>query len=127
MSPNLALNPLTSRDTFELSGNTGGKTPGVLLLHGFMGDPREMRPLAAWIQRRCKLYCYGLLLPSHGGMPHLLADLSYPALLTAAQAAFDYVAAQCSSVIVCGYSMGGAVAALLLETRPAAAYIAIAP
>jgi len=102
--------------------------PGVLLLHGFTGDTSEMRPLAECINGSLGLHCYAPLLPGHGVPPHELHGISDEQWLQAAQQGFECLRAQHQQVIVVSFSMGAALAAIMLEhTNAEVAYIAISP
>src|SRR5579859_654359 len=113
--------------TFELPGGS----PGVLLVHGFTGDPREMRPLAEMLNR-LGLYCYVPLLPGHGVPPMELHGLTDEQWLDAARAGLDHVRAQHEKVLVCSFSMGAALSAIMLAQRDTrqeqiGGFIAVAP
>ncbi|MEP7284299.1 MAG: alpha/beta fold hydrolase, partial [Chloroflexota bacterium] len=112
-------------NAFELPG----RSPGVLLLHGFTGDPSEMRSLAQRLNIELGLYCYAPLLPGHGVPPHELYGVTDDHWLEAARHGLAQVKAQHKRVIVCAFSMGAALAAIMLAAKPqqADAFIAIAP
>ncbi len=112
-----------NRAHFELPG----RSPGCLLVHGFMGDTREMRPLAAAISAQLGYYVYAPLLPGHGGPPHLMAGLHMADFLDVIYAALAKVRAQHDSVVVCAFSMGGALAAQVIRAQPVAAFVGLAP
>ncbi|MCC7448246.1 MAG: alpha/beta fold hydrolase [Anaerolineae bacterium] len=110
------------RKTFELPG----ESPGVLLIHGFTGDTREMRPLARRINQ-LGLHCYAPLLPGHGGPPHLMAGITAQVWQDAVRQGLAYLRSTHDRVIVVGFSMGGALAAAVLADDPVLAFVAIAP
>lgn len=111
------------RHSFEMHGSA----PACLLLHGFTGDPREMRVLADGIHHKFGYYIYAPLLPGHGGPPHLLHNVYAEDFLEAARKALAHVRRQNSQIIVVAYSMGAAIAAQLLAEEPVAAFVMIAP
>jgi carboxylesterase len=113
----------TDRHSFEMHGSA----PACLLLHGFTGDPREMRILADAIHRKFGFYIYTPLLPGHGGPPHLLHNLYAEDFLQAAREALAHVRKQNSQIVVVAYSMGAAIAAQMLAEEPVAAFVMIAP
>jgi carboxylesterase len=131
------LNPANYRvpagsNTFELAAQTVSDVqdaPGVLLIHGFTGDTSEMRPLAEEINSHLGLYCYAPLLPGHGLPPHELHGITDTHWLEAAHAGYEHVRARHNRVIVVSFSMGAALAAIMLAETHAdpVAYIAIAP
>ncbi len=86
-----------------------------------------MRPLGEAIAQQFGFYVYAPLLPGHGGPPHLMHGLSVEDFMQSAREALAKVRAQHSTVIVCAYSMGGAIAASLIADDPPAAFVGIAP
>lgn len=111
------------RAPFELAGSG----PACLLLHGFLGDTREMRPLAEMIQQVLGYHVYVPLWPGHGVPPHELAGLRVRDFLETGHAALAKLRATHSQVVVCGYSMGGALALAIIADQPVAGLIALAP
>jgi carboxylesterase len=93
-----------------------GGPHGVLVLHGFTGNPFSMRPLAD----ACADVGYSVELPRLPGHGTSLADMmttnwsdwSQTALTT-----FDELASRCDKVAVVGLSMGGGLGALVAESR----------
>jgi carboxylesterase len=95
---------------------TGGPD-GALVLHGFTGNPAEMRGIAE------KLADAGLtvelpLLPGHGTVLEDLVPLRWAHWSAAAEEAYTDLAARCSRVVVVGLSMGGTLACWLAEHHP---------
>ncbi|MBA3469739.1 MAG: alpha/beta fold hydrolase [Herpetosiphonaceae bacterium] len=90
---------------------------GVLLLHGFSGDPQELLPLGAGLAA-AGFSVQIPVLPGHGGVPHDLADHSWPDWLAAARTALAAMRRQHRRIIVGGFSMGGALACLLAAEQP---------
>jgi carboxylesterase len=89
----------------------------VLLLHGFSGDPQELLPLGEGLAAAG--YAVQIpVLPGHGGVPHDLADHSWRDWLAAARTALAAMRGQHRQIIVGGFSMGGALAALLAAEQP---------
>jgi carboxylesterase len=93
-----------------------GGPAGVLVLHGFTGSPRTVRP---WAEH---LAAAGLtvrvpLLPGHGGSWQQLAKTGWTDWYAAAETAFTELGARCEQVFVAGISMGGCLAFRLAETQ----------
>jgi carboxylesterase len=89
--------------TFE-----GGPT-GVLLLHGFTGNPSSLRPLGEWLAARghavsCPRY------PGHGTTWQELASTRWQHWESSALAALEELKPRCEDVVACGLSVGGAMA-----------------
>ncbi|MFT4041413.1 MAG: alpha/beta fold hydrolase [Thermomicrobiales bacterium] len=104
--------------TFQIDAQGDG---AALLLHGYMGSPRELRPLAAALAE-AGVTARAELMPGFGeaGRPHL-KRVRAEEWLEAAKAAWREVTAGASHRTLLGYSMGGAVALALSvdpEVRP---------
>ena len=101
-----------------------GGANGVLVLHGFTGNPQSMRPLAE------ALAAAGFtvelpLLPGHGTALEDMVPTRWEDWSGAAEAHFQALAARCDHVAVVGLSMGGALTCWLAERHPHLAGIAV--
>ena len=100
--------------------STPGGPHGVLVLHGFTGNPQSMRSLAEAFGAAG--FAVELpLLPGHGTsvddmLPTRFADWS-----AAAEEAYLELAGRCEEVVAAGLSMGGTLAAWLTVRHPAIA------
>src|ERR1700710_87668 len=108
---------LPGAEPFEFPGRgeTGGT--GVLLVHGFTGNPMSMRPWGEHLAGegfavRCPL------LPGHGTTWQDCNTSTHDQWTTAVGEAFDALAADCDRVFVAGLSMGGTLATRLAGVRP---------
>jgi carboxylesterase len=104
--------------------SAAGGSNGVLVLHGFTGNPQSMRPLAE------ALAAAGLtvelpLLPGHGTTLEDMVPTRWDDWSGAAEAHFQALAARCDQVAVVGLSMGGALTCWLAEHHPHLAGIAL--
>ncbi len=100
----------------EAFSATGG-ADGVLVLHGFTGNPSSMRAIAE------RLADAGLTvelprLPGHGTVVTDLVALRWDDWADAAEAAYRALAARCATVAAVGLSMGGTLALWLAERHP---------
>ena len=94
-----------------------GGPNGVLVLHGFTGNPQSMRPLAGALADAG--YTVDLpLLPGHGTSLEDLVPTRWDDWSDAAEAHFQALAARCDHVLVVGLSMGGALTCWLAERHP---------
>jgi carboxylesterase len=94
-----------------------GNSMGVLILHGFTGNPYSMRPLA----ERCAEAGYSVelpRLPGHGTSLEDLVPRRWPDFVAVALDAYDELAGRCDKVAVVGLSVGGGLTALIAEERP---------
>jgi carboxylesterase len=90
---------------------------GVLVLHGFTGNPYTMRSLA---ERMAKAgYSVELpRLPGHGTSLEDLMTTDWSDWSGAALEAYDALRSRCDAVAVVGLSMGGGLTAFVAESRP---------
>lgn len=89
---------------------------GVLVLHGFTGNPFSMRPLA----ERCAEAGYSVelpRLPGHGTSLEDLVPRRWSDFVEVALASYDELAQRCAKVAVVGLSVGGGLTALIAEER----------
>jgi len=94
-----------------------GGTDGVLVLHGFTGNPQSMRGLAEAIAAggyRVELP----LLPGHGTSIEDMVPTRWSDWSQAAEAAYADLAGRCTRVAVAGLSMGGTLATWLAGRHP---------
>ncbi len=97
-----------------------GNAKGVLVLHGFTGNPYSMRPLA----QRCADAGYSVelpRLPGHGTSMEDLVPRRWGDFVEVALASYDELAGRCDRVAVVGLSVGGGLTALIAEQRPTVA------
>jgi carboxylesterase len=93
-----------------------GGPVGVLVLHGFTGSPRTVRPWAEYLAQ-AGLTVRAPLLAGHGGDWRDLARTGWTDWYASAERAFTELHARCEQVFVAGISMGGCLAFRLAETR----------
>ncbi len=103
-----------------------GSPDGVLVLHGFTGNPTSMRPLAEVVAAAG--YSVELpRLPGHGTSLEDMVATRFEDWLGEAEAAYERLAARGGRVGVVGLSMGGTLAARLAETHDVAGAALINP
>ena len=81
----------------------------ALLIHGFLGSPRELRPLAQELAD-AGVTARGVLLPGFGADIARLKTVRAKEWLAAARAAWEETREGASRTTLIGFSMGGAVA-----------------
>jgi carboxylesterase len=93
-----------------------GGSVGALVLHGFTGSPRSVRP---WGEALADAGLSVRLprLPGHGSTWQDMSVTRWADWLDAAGSAFDELTARCSDVFVMGLSMGGTLSLRLAELR----------
>jgi carboxylesterase len=90
---------------------------GVLVVHGFTGNPVATRPLGqrlASAGHRVEV----TLLPGHGTSHHDLAGTRYADWADAVGRVLDHLASTCDRVVLVGHSLGGTIALDLASSRP---------
>jgi len=94
-----------------------GSASGVLVLHGFTGNPQSLRPLAEAVANDG--YTVDLpLLPGHGTVVEDLIPARWEDWSEAAESAYTKLSAGCDGVAVVALSMGGTLACWLAEHHP---------
>ncbi len=93
---------------------------GVLVLHGFTGNPTSMRSIA---ERAAEAgYSVELpRLPGHGTTVEDMITTTWADWSKTSEASFDELSQRCDRVAVVGLSMGGGLAAHVAEVRPSVA------
>jgi carboxylesterase len=94
-----------------------GGPSGVLVLHGFTGNPASMRSIA----ELCASAGYSVelpRLPGHGTTIEDMIPTTWSDWSKTAEDAFDQLAERCERVAIVGLSMGGGLAAYVCEVRP---------
>ena len=95
---------------------TGGRKVGVLVQHGFTGNPVSMRPWAEDLAARG--YAVEMpLLPGHGTTWQDLNTKTWADFVAASNQALDKLVAENDDVVVAGLSMGGALCLRLAADR----------
>ncbi|MBU0464739.1 MAG: alpha/beta fold hydrolase [Proteobacteria bacterium] len=100
---------------------------GILLIHGYMAAPEEMKAFAHYLHEK-SFIVYVPRLKGHGTSPEDLAKTSYEQWIESVEEAFIVLRHSCKKIIVGGFSTGAGLA-LELSTRvdDIAAVFAVAP
>jgi carboxylesterase len=91
-----------------------GGSHGVLVLHGFTGNPQSMRPLAE-ATAAAGFSVEMPLLPGHGTSVEDMLATRWEDWSGSAETAYQALAARCDKVAVTGLSMGGTLACWLAD------------
>jgi len=86
-----------------------GDEPGVLLIHGFLTAPDEMRPLGEHLAA-AGMTVNGIRLRGHGRAPEDLENVSWLDWLADVEAGIAELRQHCRRVCVAGLSLGGVLA-----------------
>lgn len=82
---------------------------GVVLIHGYMAAPFEVKGLAEYLGRK-GLWVYAPRLKGHGTSPEDLAIRTYTDWVTAAETGYAILSHRCKQVVVGGFSAGALLA-----------------
>lgn len=104
----------------------GEHIAGALLIHGFMGTPKELRPLGQALASE-GIAVHAPLLPGFGSKIDTLAEQRWQTWVDCARTAWTTVAAGRDVSILIGFSMGAAVAIQLAAETPPAKLVLMAP
>jgi carboxylesterase len=97
--------------------SVAGGPEGVLVLHGFTGNPFSMRALALRLGEAGHTVELPLL-PGHGTAIDDMIDTRWDDWSSAAETAYLDLAGRCARVAVVGLSMGGTLSCWLAERHP---------
>ncbi|MDQ8179176.1 alpha/beta fold hydrolase [Pelagicoccus sp. SDUM812005] len=103
--------PLEVGEPFDLLPKDGKVRAGVLLVHGYMAAPMEMRYLGEAISEH-GYHCHGLRIEGHGTAPLNLSETSWKDWLFSVHTAYLRMACLHDTVYLVGFSMGGLLALL---------------
>lgn len=100
---------------------------GILLIHGYMAAPEEMKAFAHYMYEK-SFTVYVPRLKGHGTAPEDLAETKYEQWIESVEEAFIVLRHSCKKIIIGGFSTGAGLA-LDLSTRveDIAAVFAVAP
>jgi len=91
---------------------------GVLLVHGFLASPAEVRGFGERLSA-AGLPVVGIRLKGHATSPWDLRERAWEAWLESLRRGYRIATALCQRVAIVGFSTGGALALLLAAERPA--------
>ena len=95
----------------------GDKDLGVVLTHGFLSTPAEVREFGEQLSTR-GYPVIGPRLKGHGTSPWDLRKRSWEDWLGSVREAYEIMSAHCSRVCLIGFSTGGALSLLLASEQP---------
>ncbi len=105
----------------------GFRRIGVVLVHGYMAAPLEMKELAEYLARK-GLWVYVPRVKGHGTSPNDLAQTRYPAWVETVDCAYALMRSLCRRVVVGGFSNGGGLTLdLAARTSDMAGVFAVSP
>jgi carboxylesterase len=114
---------IPTAEPFLLRGAPG--RPGVLLIHGFTGTPKEMRWMGEHLQREHGFTCLGIRLSGHATQPKDMMRSRYTDWLASAEDGLDLLSGLAGDIFVAGLSMGGAIALTLAARVPVRGVVAM--
>ncbi len=100
---------------FLIKGKSG--MPGVLLIHGYMSAPAEMKELADFLGR-LGFWVYAVRLSGHGTAPEDLAERTYHEWIQSVDTGYGIISSLCRQVVVGGFSAGGGLALEFASRMP---------
>lgn len=97
--------------------SVAGGRHGVLVLHGFTGNPQSMRPVAA-AAAAAGFSVEMPLLPGHGTEVADMVPTRFSDYLAGAEGAYAVLASRCDRIVAMGLSMGGTLCLNLALAHP---------
>jgi carboxylesterase len=110
---------------FRPGSASGGGALGVLLVHGYLTSPAEMRPLGEYLAAE-GMTVLGIRLRGHATVPQALDDVPWEAWAEDVRAGLARLRETCARVSVAGLSLGGALALYVASQRSPARVVAMA-
>lgn len=107
--------PMNIGEPFFLKRFFGRK--GVILVHGYMAAPEEIRPLADYLYKR-RYNVYGARLRGHGTVPEDLAGRSWEKWYDSVGRAYIIMKNSVQSFAIGGFSTGAGIALLQASNKP---------
>ncbi len=99
---------------------------GCMLIHGFTGSPREIKPLADYFREHTEWKVYTPTLAGHGN-EHSLEETTWQDWIRSAEQALQTAVRECDEVYLIGFSMGGLIAGHLSSRYPVSKLILLSP
>lgn len=90
---------------------------GVILVHGYMAAPEEIRPLADYLYKN-GYNVYGVRLRGHGTAPEDLATRDWEKWYDSVSRAYIIMKNSVKSLSLAGFSMGGSIVLLQAANKP---------
>jgi esterase/lipase len=90
---------------------------GIILVHGYMAAPEEIRPLADYLYKN-GYNVYGVRLRGHGTAPEDLAIQNWKKWYDSASRAYIIMKNSVKTFSIAGFSMGGGIALLQAANKP---------
>jgi len=90
---------------------------GMILVHGYMAAPEEIRPLADYLHQN-GYNVYGVRLRGHGTSPEDLATRNWEKWYNSASRAYIIMKNSFKTFSIAGFSMGGGIALLQAANKP---------
>ena len=90
---------------------------GIILVHGYMAAPEEIRPLADYLYKN-GYNVYGVRLRGHGTAPEDLAIRNWEKWYDSASRAYIIMKNSVKTFSIAGFSMGGGIALLQAANKP---------
>lgn len=84
---------------------------GIVLCHGYMAGPLEVRPLAEYLYQR-NYAVYGVRMRGHGTSPDDLANTSWEEWYESYNRGYAVIKSLCDDIVLGGFSTGGCLAML---------------
>lgn len=114
---------INQQQTFTQDGNwfylegKSPESPAVLLIHGFMASPAEMRPFGEKLHK-LGFHVMGVRLKGHGTSPWDLRDRDWQEWLASVTRGFDILKVFSKKIHIIGFSTGGLLALLQAVHHP---------
>jgi carboxylesterase len=103
-----------------------GRSPAVLLIHGFGGSPLDYKPIEESLRKSGYAF-KSILLPGHGTNPKDLQNTQMSDWLTKSFSEYESLKEKYGEVSVVGFSMGGTISLCIAAEKPVEKLVLISP
>lgn len=119
---------IAGAEAWSATGDGPRGRTGVVVVHGFTGNPLATRPVAERLHRE-GYTVEAVRLPGHGTSVRDMARTRYPDWRAEVERSLDDLRSRCDQVVLVGHSMGGTLSLDVASARPAdvAGVVAINP
>ncbi len=102
--------PMSFGEPFHLEARR--PSAGVLLVHGYLSSPLQVRPLGEFLHERGSSV-YAVRLPAHGTAPDQLTKVRWQQWMEAVARGHALLRQRCETIVAVGFSLGGTLSLLL--------------
>lgn len=106
--------------------NINHKNECVMLIHGFGGSPYDLKPRTD-VMDSLNINLFSVRLAGHGTHPRDLKNIQYTTWIDDCFEIYDNLSLEYNSIVLIGFSMGGAICQIMASRRNVAKLVVLSP